>query len=122
MPIIQIEGADLGYRTDAEPALRDITISFYPGDMVAVIGPNGAGKSTMMKSIVGLIPPLKGKVNVHGELHGAHPDCVSYIPQRESIDWNYPITVREVVMMGRYGRFLFTKALPKKIKRQSRTP
>jgi len=110
MPIIQIEGADLGYRTDAEPALKDITISFYPGDMVAVIGPNGAGKSTMMKSIVGLIPPLKGKVNVHGELHGAHPDCVSYIPQRESIDWNYPITVREVVMMGRYGKIPFYKS------------
>ncbi|HPS47191.1 MAG TPA: metal ABC transporter ATP-binding protein [Flexilinea sp.] len=109
MPIIQIEGADLGYRTDAEPALKDITISFYPGDMVAVIGPNGAGKSTMMKSIVGLIPPLKGEINVHGKLHGAHPDCVSYIPQRESIDWNYPITVREVVMMGRYGKIPFYK-------------
>ena len=110
MPIIQIERADLGYRTDAEPALKDITISFYPGDMVAVIGPNGAGKSTMMKSIVGLIPPLKGEVNVHGELHGVHPDCVSYIPQRESIDWNYPITVREVVMMGRYGKIPFYKS------------
>ena len=109
-PIIRIQNADLGYRTDEIPALSSINLNIYPGDQVAIIGPNGAGKTTLLKTIVGLIMPLKGEVNVHGSQHGALKDCVSYIPQKETIDWNYPITVRDVVMMGRYGKIPFCKA------------
>lgn len=109
LPIIQIENADLGYKTEPVPALSDVNLSFYPGDQVAIIGPNGAGKTTLLKTIVGLIMPLKGKVIVHGSSRGARKNCVSYIPQKESIDWNYPITVRDVVMMGRYGTIPFYK-------------
>ncbi len=107
-PIIQLDHAYLGYRGDSRAALHDVTLSLYPGDRVAVIGPNGAGKSTLFKTIVGLIPPLKGTVMIHGGSH-CHKNCVSYIPQREEIDWNYPIVVRDVVMMGRYGKIPFFK-------------
>jgi ABC-type cobalamin/Fe3+-siderophores transport system ATPase subunit len=86
---------------------------------VAVIGPNGAGKSTLFKTIVGLIPLMQGEVTVHGGRGGNHKDCVSYIPQKEAIDWNYPITVREVVMMGRFGNSLSIKNPEKKISRLS---
>ena len=82
LPIIQIENADLGYKTEPVPALSEVNLSFYPGDQVAIIGPNGAGKTTLLKTIVGLIMPLKGKVIVHGSCHGAIKNCVSYIPQK----------------------------------------
>jgi manganese/iron transport system ATP-binding protein/manganese/zinc/iron transport system ATP- binding protein len=108
-PIIHLENASMGYKNDSELVLENITISFYPGDQVAVIGPNGAGKSTLFKTIVGLIPPINGEVTVHGGRGSSHKDCVSYIPQKESIDWNYPITVRDVVMMGRYGKIPFLR-------------
>ncbi len=106
-PIIQLNRTSLGYRTESNAVLNDISLQFFAGDIVAVIGPNGAGKSTLLKSIVGLIRPLKGEIIVHGGRNSAHKDCVSYIPQKEAIDWNYPITVREVVMMGRFGKIPF---------------
>ncbi len=113
-PMIHLENACLGYRNDRELVLKNITIDFFPGDEVAVIGPNGAGKSTLFKTIVGLIPLMQGEVTVHGGRSGNHKDCVSYIPQKEAIDWNYPITVREVVMMGRFGKISFYRKPGKK--------
>ncbi len=82
--------------------LDDITFSIPTGARVAVVGPNGAGKSTLFKVIVGLVPHLTGDVLVHGHSHHAG-DCpsISYVPQREAIDWNFPVTVIDVALMGR---------------------
>lgn len=107
--MILLEDASIGYRSDPAPVMEHLDIRFCRGDRVALVGPNGAGKSTLLKTIVGLVPPLKGRVTVHGK-NGPHKDCVSYIPQKEEIDWNYPITVKDVVMMGRFGKLpLFGK-------------
>ena len=85
-------------------ALENITFSVSHGERVAIIGPNGAGKSTLFKALVGLIPYYKGKILIHGQPLGYHFDCVAYIPQREDVDWMFPVTVKNVVQMGRYSR------------------
>jgi ABC-type Mn2+/Zn2+ transport system ATPase subunit len=82
---------------------RAATISAR-GDVVALVGPNGAGKSTLFKALVGLLPLRQGQVLIHGRPLGHHLDCIAYVPQREEVDWRFPVTVEDVVMMGRYGR------------------
>jgi ABC-type Mn2+/Zn2+ transport system ATPase subunit len=69
-----------------------------------VVGPNGAGKSTLFKALVGLLPLKKGRILIHGQPLGHHQECVAYVPQREDVDWRFPVTVEDVVMMGRFGR------------------
>jgi manganese/iron transport system ATP-binding protein/manganese/zinc/iron transport system ATP- binding protein len=71
---------------------------------VAMVGPNGAGKSTLFKALVGLLPLRSGKILIHGQPLGNHKDCVAYVPQREEVDWRFPVTAADVVMMGRFGR------------------
>jgi len=73
------------------------------GARIAVVGPNGAGKSTLFKAMVGLMPLKKGRILIHGLPLGYHKDCVAYIPQREEVDWRFPVTVSDVVMMGRFN-------------------
>jgi ABC-type Mn2+/Zn2+ transport system ATPase subunit len=82
--------------------LTDITFSVPHGARVAVVGPNGAGKSTLFKALVGLLPLRSGRIVVHGLPLGNHKDCVAYVPQREEVDWRFPLSVSDVVMMGRY--------------------
>lgn len=83
-------------------ALDEVTFSITEGERVAIVGPNGAGKSTLFKVIVGLMPHLTGDVLVHGHSHHAG-DCpsIGYVPQREAVDWNFPVTVLDVALMGR---------------------
>jgi ABC-type Mn2+/Zn2+ transport system ATPase subunit len=84
------------------PALDDVSFSVRQGERVAVVGPNGAGKSTLFKVIVGLLPHRTGDVLVHGHSHHAG-DCpsIGYVPQREAVDWRFPVSVMDVVLMGR---------------------
>ncbi len=84
-------------------ALEDISFRVDAGRQVAVVGPNGAGKSTLFKVIVGTIKPNKGSVNVFGHDPDCHI-CIAYVPQRNQIDWAFPVTVEDVVMMGRVGQ------------------
>lgn len=86
-------------------ALEDVSFEIPHGARVAVVGPNGAGKSTLFKALVGLLPLNQGQIFIHGQSLGTHQDCVAYIPQREDVDWRFPVTVEDVVMMGRFGKF-----------------
>ena len=88
---------------DGTPVLRDLSFQVPHGARVAVVGPNGAGKSTLFKALVGLLPLKTGKIYIHQLPLGHHLDCVAYVPQREEVDWRFPVTVRDVVLMGRFG-------------------
>lgn len=99
---LEVQNATIGY--GEKVVLRDLTFSVPHGARVAVVGPNGAGKSTLFKALVGLLPLRSGQIFVHGRPLGNHKDCVAYVPQREEVDWRFPVTVSDVVMMGRYDR------------------
>jgi ABC-type Mn2+/Zn2+ transport system ATPase subunit len=99
---LEVQAVSLAY--NGVKVLDQLSFSVPHGERVAVVGPNGAGKSTLFKTLVGLIPLQSGKILIHGRTLGLHQDCVAYIPQREEIDWSFPVLVEDVVMMGRYGR------------------
>ena len=100
--LLTLDAVTAGY--DGRPALDNVTLSVPHGAQVAIVGPNGAGKSTLFKALVGLLPLRTGRVLLHGRPPGGQADPIAYVPQREEIDWSFPVTVRDVVMMGRYGR------------------
>jgi ABC-type Mn2+/Zn2+ transport system ATPase subunit len=104
---LHVENITVSY--NGHDALRDVTFEVPHGTRVAVVGPNGAGKSTLFKALVGLMPMRQGHVLIHGLPLGHHQDCVAYVPQREEVDWRFPVTVADVVMMGRYGRLGWLK-------------
>ena len=97
---LEVQGVSVGYGDKI--VLQDLSFNVPHGARVAVVGPNGAGKSTLFKALVGLLPLQDGKIYIHGLPLNAHKDCVAYVPQREEVDWRFPVTVRDVVMMGRY--------------------
>ena len=100
---LEFENVMVAY--NGHPILDDLSFEVPHGAQVAVVGPNGAGKSTLFKALVGLLPLRKGQIRIHGLPLGQHKDCVAYIPQREEVDWRFPVTVEEVVMMGRFNDF-----------------
>ena len=102
---VDVDGVSAGY--GRRIALSDVTLEVRPGSLLAVIGPNGAGKSTLLKLIAGLIKPLSGRLTVLGGPPGAAASRIAYLPQAEAVDWEFPVTVREVVTMGRYARLGF---------------
>ena len=104
---LELEEVTVAY--NGRVAVCNITLRVPHGAQVAVVGPNGAGKSTLFKALVGLLPLRSGRVLIHGRPLGAHQDCVAYVPQREEIDWHFPVTVADVVLMGRYGRIGWLK-------------
>ena len=89
-----------GHRT----ALDHVTMAVPHGGQVAVVGPNGAGKSTLFKALVGLLPVRGGTIALRDRDPQARAQAIAYVPQREEIDWSFPVSVHDVVMMGRYGR------------------
>jgi manganese/iron transport system ATP-binding protein len=97
-PPIQLEGVNLRYNRVF--ALKDVTFSLPAGQLVAVVGPNGAGKTTLFRIIAGTLRPDSGSVHVYGHGPGGHV-CIAYVPQRSQVDWSFPVTATEVVMMGR---------------------
>jgi len=99
---LEVHNANIGY--GEKIVMHDLSFQVPHGARVAVVGPNGAGKSTLFKALVGILPLQSGHILIHGETLGSHKDCVAYIPQREDVDWRFPVTVRDVVMMGRFGQ------------------
>ncbi len=104
---IHLDGASVGY--NGQLALQDVTLDITRGLRLAVLGPNGAGKSTLFKAIMGLLPLHSGHILIHGEPPQRRQADVAYVPQREEIDIRFPVSVRDVVMMGRYGRIGWLK-------------
>lgn len=107
-PVIEVHDLTVSY--EQRPVLWNIDFSLPGGTLTGVIGPNGAGKSTLIKSIMGLLPLNSGYVRLFDKKLDEVRQQVSYVPQRESVDWNFPASVMDVVMMGRYGkRGLFSR-------------
>jgi len=98
---LEVENISVAYGD--KPVLDDVSFQVPHGARIAVVGPNGAGKSTLFKALVGLLPLQSGQIMIHGLPLGDHKDCVAYIPQREEVDWRFPVTVEDVVMMGRFN-------------------
>ncbi len=100
-PILDVQHISVRY--NGRYALEDITFHLHEGERVAVVGPNGAGKSTLFKVISGVLPPTSGEVNIFGSRPRGHV-CIAYVPQRSQVDWNFPVNVADVVMMGRSAK------------------
>src|SRR5215211_1998541 len=100
-PVLDVTNLIVHY--DGRIALEDITFHLHEGERIAVVGPNGAGKSTLFKVIAGVLPPTAGEVNIFGSRPRGHI-CIAYIPQRSQVDWNFPVSVADVVMMGRSAK------------------
>jgi manganese/iron transport system ATP-binding protein len=98
-----LEATHLNVRYDGRSALEDISFSLVGGERVALVGPNGAGKSTLFKVIAGVMSATSGDLNIYGKSPGVHV-CIAYVPQRSQVDWNFPVSVADVVMMGRIGK------------------
>jgi ABC-type Mn2+/Zn2+ transport system ATPase subunit len=105
---IHLDGMSVGYSGD-KAALIDVNLDISRGVRLAVLGPNGAGKSTLLKAIMGMLPLRSGHVLIHGEPPRQRDTHVAYVPQHEAIDLRFPVNVRDVVMMGRYGRIGWLK-------------
>lgn len=100
-PALTLERVSVAY--GAVTALEEISLTLTRGDQLALVGPNGAGKSTLFNVIVGKLRPTRGEVQIYGSGPKGHI-CIGYVPQRNAIDWRFPVTVRDVVMMGRVGK------------------
>ncbi len=100
-PVLELEGVTARY--DGTPALENVSFRVRRGDQVAVVGPNGAGKSTLFNIIAGILKPQQGVVRIAGSGPSDHI-CIGYVPQRNRIDWRFPVNVEDVVMMGRIGK------------------
>jgi manganese/zinc/iron transport system ATP- binding protein len=98
-----IEVTDMTVAYEDKPVLWDIDLDVPPGILLAIVGPNGAGKTTLIKAILGLIKPAAGQVLIYGRPYNQQRRLVGYVPQRGSVDWDFPTSVLDVVMMGRYG-------------------
>jgi len=99
---ISVRNVTVSY--DGKPVLRSVSFDVMQGEMVGIIGPNGAGKSTLMKAILGLEPLNAGSVRFFGAPIDQCRDRVAYVPQVEAVDWDFPVTVKDVVIMGRARR------------------
>jgi manganese/zinc/iron transport system ATP- binding protein len=99
---IEVHNLSVSYQN--VPVLWDIDFSLPKGQIIGIIGPNGSGKSTLLKSIMGLIPLASGNVKVLSKNLSLVRDQLAYVPQRETVDWNFPASVEDVVLMGRYKK------------------
>ena len=102
VPAIEVHDLTVAYRT--QPVLWDVDLALPEGKLIAIVGPNGAGKSTLLKAILGLVPTVTGWVQIFGEPYARRRSWVGYVPQRESVDWDFPTSALDVVTMGLYGR------------------
>ncbi|UII57120.1 metal ABC transporter ATP-binding protein [Cytobacillus spongiae] len=98
---VQVKNLTVAYQK--KPVLTDVTFEVPEGKLIGIIGPNGAGKSTLIKAILGLIPKASGEIEIYGKKYHPKDKVVGYVPQRGSVDWDFPTNALDVVLMGRYG-------------------
>lgn len=98
-PVLELKGVTAGY--DKSKVLQDVDLKLMPGDFVGLLGPSGSGKTTLLRVILGAVPVQRGEVAVHDRPLRGRNNRAGYVPQLETIDWNFPVTVEEAVMMGR---------------------
>lgn len=115
-----LEIHDLTVSYDKKPVLWGVDLTLPKGAIVGIVGPNGAGKSTLIKAIMGLIPLSAGFVKIFDKTLDEVRNKVSYVPQKESVDWDFPASVYDVVLMGRYGKLGFLKR-PRKADKEAAT-
>ncbi len=101
-PPLEIHDMTVAYHR--KPVLWDIDLMVPEGQLVAIVGPNGAGKSTLIKAVLGLLPIASGKIEFYGKPYSQQRHLVGYVPQRETVDWDFPVSALDVVTMGTYGR------------------
>lgn len=101
-PAVEVHDLTVAYQE--KPALWDVDLAVPAGVLMGIVGPNGAGKTTLLKAILGLIPVVSGDVLVHGKPYRQQRRRVAYVPQKSSVDWDFPTTVFDLVRMGTYGR------------------
>ena len=113
-PVLEVHDLTVSY--EQHPVLWNVDLSLPAGKLIGILGPNGAGKSTLIKSIMGLITPTSGYVKIFDKVLPEVRSRISYVPQRESVDWNFPASVLDVVVMGTYGKLgLFRRPGKKEI-------
>jgi len=111
---IAIAVDDLTVAYNYKPVLWEIDLAIPEGVLMAIVGPNGAGKSTLIKSILGIIDPIAGSVSIYGKPYDKQRKLVGYVPQKGSVDWDFPTTALDVVTMGTYGSLGWIKRPGKK--------
>lgn len=104
---VNIDDLTVAYKF--KPVLWDIDLDIPEGIMMAIVGPNGAGKSTLIKAILNIIKPIAGTILIFGEPYQKNRHLVAYVPQKGSVDWDFPTTALDVVLMGTYGRLGWIK-------------
>lgn len=119
MPKYLIEVEDMTVAYEKKPVLWDIDLKIPKGVLMAIIGPNGAGKSTLIKAMLDLIKPISGKVLFNGADYHSQRPYIGYVPQRESVDWDFPTSVFDVVLMGTYGQIGWIKRPGRKEKEKA---
>ena len=103
IPLVELVEVSSSYGTT--PALQNVSLKIWPGQFIAIVGPNGGGKTTLLRTILGMIPATQGKVLLRGqELNRSSMERMGYVPQLETIDWNFPITAEEVISMGFFNK------------------
>jgi len=111
-PLVDITDVSSGYA--GSPAIENVSLKIWSGQFIAVVGPNGGGKTTLLRTILGAVPLMRGRVAIRGEtVGGAALQRVGYVPQLETIDWNFPITVEEVLLMGLFRKNHWLKRIKK---------
>ena len=104
-----VEVTDLTVAYREKPVLWDVDLDVPEGVLMAIVGPNGAGKSTLIKSILGLVKAAAGQVRIYGKAYSDQRRLVGYVPQRGSVDWDFPTNAMDVVVMGLYGKLGWIK-------------
>lgn len=112
MKVIEIKKLVVAYDED-KPVLDNFNLGIEKGKMTAFVGPNGAGKSTLIKAILEFVKPITGSITINGKKYAQEKKKIAYVPQRGSVDWDFPTTLYDVVEMGSYGRVGFLKRVPK---------
>lgn len=101
MEPLQVKNITVAYHK--KPVLQEVSFSVPEGKLIGIVGPNGAGKSTLIKAILGLVPRASGDVKIYGKPYKEQRKLIGYVPQRGSVDWDFPTNALDVVLMGRYG-------------------